>query len=89
MSIAIKLTLPKVLAEHAQTNAKHFGYTNVQELVLDALRQKNRELDALCWLEKARNSIDVTELNAHERKELAHTFTPEASSEILRKFQLD
>lgn len=89
MSVAIKLTIPKPLAKQTQDNVKHFGYSNLQELTLDALRQKNRELDTLRWLEKTRNSLDIKELTADEREQLAKTFTPQTSSEILRKFQLN
>ncbi len=61
----------------------------ITDITLGSLRQKVRELDALRWLESARNSVEVSELTSEERRELAKTFTPEASLEILRKFNFD
>ena len=45
MSVAIKLTLPNVLAKQAQEHVTKFGYTNIQELTLEALRELNKKLE--------------------------------------------
>ena len=89
MSTAIKLTLPDSLAQKASEHVKNFGYANLQELTLAALREKSLRLDGLAWLEKNRASVDVSELSAQERALLANSFSPEVSLEALRKFNLN
>ena len=93
MSVAIKLTLPDSLAEQTAKLVKSAGYTNVQELALEAIRRFNRDMEherLMVLLQGLRGSTSGSSLTASQRREFVAEFVEmKEYSEIFRKFDLD
>lgn len=73
MTQAIKLTLSEKLAKTTISNAQTFGYYNVQELIQEAIRDKNFELEKKQAILALKNipKRDVSFLTKKERQKIA------------------
>lgn len=92
MSQAIKLTIPDSLAKISEENVKEFGYSNIQELALEAIRKLNYELknrNAIAILNKYAHKQNINQLTKEERKKLAADLNEKDASKILREFNLN
>ena len=88
MSTAIKLTLPDNLAQQLQEYAKELGYTNIQEITLEALREKTIRLQALQTLKKHYQKTKTDYITQEERNQLMKTYTQEEQLKILKELNL-
>ena len=84
---SVKLTIPNKLFNDSKQAVQEFGYLNIQDLTLDALRKEIHELKkqkALYTLEKNFGSVKPTNQN---RKKIAQEYLKKKPSEILRKYK--
>ncbi|MFT4326919.1 MAG: hypothetical protein ACMXYK_05440 [Candidatus Woesearchaeota archaeon] len=91
MTQAIKLTLSDTLAHITKKNAEKYGYYNVQELIQEAIRQKNFELDKKEAIRSLKNidKRNISPLTKAERLVIAQKLESEDSSDILRKYNFN
>ncbi|MFT4249798.1 MAG: hypothetical protein ACMXYD_00330 [Candidatus Woesearchaeota archaeon] len=87
MSKAIKLTLPDNLAQQLHEYAEELGYTNIQEITLEALREKTQKLHTIRELYRKKATKNISLLTPQEKQQL--TLSAEENSKILREFNLN
>lgn len=89
----INLRMTNKLIKESKEIAKDFGFSNIQELIKESLRNTILEYKrkrALLWLERNFASINKTKrLTKEERKSLFKKFNEEKSDEIFRKLRVN
>ena len=92
MDKSIHLRMPKVLYREASEIKEHFGFTNMQEFIKEAIRKAIFEYNkqkALKTLKRLYGSVkDTKRFTDKERNKLAMEHTPEKGREILKKYGL-
>ena len=88
----LKLTLPERLYNDALELVNIFGYSNIQDLTIDSLRQETRNLKkelALINLEKNFGSkISTKKLTKNIRESISLKHTPSEARAITKKYNL-
>ena len=89
----VKLTLPLKLYRDGVETVKEFGYSNIQELTVEGLRNKIMELKrerAVIALEKLKGSAKPRpRLTQEQRDKIAREHTPERARQMTKMFGLE
>lgn len=92
-SKSVKLTINRQLYNEGMFLVKDLGYSNIQELVAESLRNKIQEIKVqriIADLEKLKGSAKPRpRLTRAQREKIAREHTPERARQITKEFGLD
>jgi len=86
----INIRIPETLYKESEIIIKKEGFSNVQELIRQTLREKVKEYAIIKELEKLKGSVkSIKLLTKEERDKIAREINSKKSEEIMKKYNLD
>ena len=86
----INIRIPETLYKESEIIIKKEGFSNLQELIKQTLRERVKEYAIIKKLEKLKGSVKSNKiLTKEERDKIARDINPKRSEEIIKKYDLE